>query len=188
MYEGMHVYDASFAEIETPDTEKGSLEFREVGVTHKWVVDTEEEGHWEVIQEYENGGQDVEWRVDKPEAGHWETTRESGEVFTGYPGLIAEDWPHDMKITDTYQYLLYTPYTEEELAQIAADKAEAERQAQIAALKRQLADTDYVVTKMSEYSVSGTEMPEDDAERYAGIIEQRAQWRAQINELEAQDA
>lgn len=54
-------------------------------------------------------------------------------------------------------------------------------------LKQKLLDTDYVITKMSEYNVSGTAMPEADAERYAGIIEQREQWRKQINELEVEN-
>lgn len=34
--------------------------------------------------------------------------------------------------------------------------------------------------------MSGVEMPEDDAQRYAEIMKQREEWRKQINELEAQ--
>lgn len=182
----MFVYDESFNRIESPDLERGRLEERAVGVTHSWVVDTEEQGHWETVAEYEGGGKDVEWRVDVPEAGHWETRREGGEVFEGYPSEIIPDWlPHDEKATETFGYFLYVPYTEEELAQIAQEKAEAEKQAQIAELKAKLADSDYVITKISEYNVSGEKMPDEDAERYAAIIEQRAQWRAKINELEA---
>lgn len=56
---------------------------------------------------------------------------------------------------------------------------------QIASLKQSLTETDYVITKISEYNVRGESIPEEDAERYASIIEQRAQWRAKINELEA---
>lgn len=180
-----YVYDADFKPVDNPDEEKGRIEYREIGITHKWVQDVEEEGHFETVAEYDNGGKDVEWVVDKEGSGHWETYREGGEQFDGYPGVIAEDWPHDQDVTDVFSYYLYTPYTEEELEQIAADKAEAEKQAQIADLKAKLADSDYVITKISEYNVSGEKLSDEDAEKYAAIIEQRSQWRAQINELEA---
>ncbi len=125
-----YVYDEDFNKIETPDEEKGSVEYRETTVTHRWVQDVEEQGHFEVLAEYENGGKDVEWVVDVDGSGHWETRREGGELFDGYPGPIAEDWPHDTDVSDVFGYFLYTPYTDEELAKIAADKAEAEKAAQ----------------------------------------------------------
>lgn len=54
---------------------------------------------------------------------------------------------------------------------------EAERRAeQIAQLKRQLADTDYAVIKISE----GAATPDE----YAEVIAQRQEWRAEINQLE----
>lgn len=127
----MFVYDESFNRMDRPDLEKGRLEERTVEVTHVWVVDTEEQGHWETVAEYEGGGKDVEWRVDVPEAGYWETRREGGEVFEGYPSEIIPDWlPHDDKATETFGYFLYVPYTEEELAQIEEERAEAERASQ----------------------------------------------------------
>lgn len=58
-------------------------------------------------------------------------------------------------------------------------------QAQIAELKQKLADTDYTVIKVYESMVTGEALPDEDAERYAEIIEQRKAWRVQINELEA---
>lgn len=56
---------------------------------------------------------------------------------------------------------------------------------QIANLKSQLAETDYAVIKVYESMVTGDALPEEDASRYAEIISQRQQWRAQINELES---
>lgn len=127
----MFVYDDGFNPVDSPDPERGRLEEREVDVTHEWVVDTEEQGHWETVAEYDNGGKDVEWRVDVPEAGHWETRREGGEVFEGYPSETIPDWlPHDEEATETFGYYLYVPYTEEELARIEEERAEAERASQ----------------------------------------------------------
>lgn len=184
-----YVYDDSFSLIEDPDLEKGKLEQKEIKLTHKYVVETEEVGHWNVIAEYpETGGKDVEWAVDVPEVGHWETRRDGDILFDDYPEEIPEDWSHDEEYTTTFYYCLYVPYTKEELEQIAKDNAEAERLNQIADYKQKLADTDYILTKMVEYNVSNTPMPEDDAARYAEIIEQRAQWRAEINRLESEEA
>ena len=56
---------------------------------------------------------------------------------------------------------------------------------QIAALKTKLAETDYVVTKVSEAMVVGEALSDEEAERYSEIITQRREWRAQINDLEA---
>lgn len=53
-------------------------------------------------------------------------------------------------------------------------------------LKQKLSDTDYVVSKMVESQVTGVPIPAEDAERYASILEQRQQWRDEINELESQ--
>lgn len=185
----MYVYDANFDPVENPDEEKGKLEYKEIVVKHVYIVDSEEQGHFEVVAEYpKTGGQDVEWVVDTERQGHWQTYFEDGTVFANYPvETIPEDWPKEQEITDVFEYFLYTPYTAEELEQIAAEKAEAERQRQIAELKQKLDETDYVITKMSEYNVSGEIMPEADAERYASVIEQREQWRKQINELEAEN-
>lgn len=56
---------------------------------------------------------------------------------------------------------------------------------QIGRLKSSLAQTDYAVIKVYEAMVTGDELPEEDAQRYAEIIAQRKEWRSKINELEA---
>lgn len=132
----MYVYDENFNRIESPDLEKGRLRELTVEVTHAWVVDIEEQGHWETVEEYpETGGKIVEWAVDVPEVGHWETRRKDGTLFESYPGPIAEDWPHEEEVSDTLSYLLYTPYPAEELEQIERERAEAEAKAMEAKLK-----------------------------------------------------
>jgi len=46
--------------------------------------------------------------------------------------------------------------------------------------------TDYITAKLAESLVTGEQFPKDDAARYADVIEQRKQWRIQINELDAE--
>lgn len=58
----------------------------------------------------------------------------------------------------------------------AEPSAEELKAREIAELKQKLADTDYVVIKIAEGVAT--------AEQYAGVIAQRQQWRARINELE----
>lgn len=116
------------------------------------------------------------------EDGFIEFLTEQDYGFDGYvPVEVSDDF--DVMMIGDYRFidgeLIYT-------GEGTAAKEKAEIQVQIDELKAKLTNTDYVITKMTEYNVSGTPMPEDDAERYASIIEQRVQWRVQINELEAQ--
>jgi hypothetical protein len=68
---------------------------------HEAVEAVEEQGHWETIAEYENGGSDVEWVVDVPGV-------EAAEAWDEYE--------------DIQRYILYT---EEELAERKAAEEEA---------------------------------------------------------------
>lgn len=183
----MVIFDESGGVVESPDLDLGEVTYEVEPVTHSWVVDSEEVGHWETVAEYDNGGRDVEWVVDSPETGHWDTKDENGEEVEHFDGAIAEDWPKDQTISDQWIYGTYRKYTEDELAKIAKEKAEAERQSQIDELKRKLTESDYVITKISEYNASGESLSDEDAQRYADVIAQRQEWRSQINELEAQD-
>ena len=114
--------------IESPDCEMGYIESRDKAVKHTYIIDVEEKGHWETIQEYENGGKDVEWKIDVPEEGHWETRDESGEIVEHYDGIIPEDWPKENAIDDTWQYSVSTEYTPEELSEREKAKKEADKQ------------------------------------------------------------
>lgn len=187
----MNTFDKEMNLIESPNLEKGYLTIETVKLTWNYVLESEEEGHWEVIAEYpETGGKDVEWVVDVPEVGHWAAKYDDGTLVNmeDYDGEERPDesWDKTVVYTTPWTYQLYTLYTDEELKQIAAENAENERLSQIADYKTNLADTDYILTKMVEYNVSNTPMPEEDAARYAEIINQRAQWRAEINRLEGE--
>ena len=187
----MNTFDKEMHLIESPDLEKGYLTIKTVELTWNYVLESEEEGHWKVIAEYpETGGKDVEWVVDVPEVGHWAAKYDDGTPVNmeDYDGEEQPDksWDKTVEYKKPWTYQLYTPYTAEELEQIAAENAENERLNQIADYKTKLADTDYILTKMVEYNVTNTPMPEEDATRYAEIINQRAQWRAEINRLEGE--
>lgn len=177
----MIIFDQEGNVIENPDTELGYLAIESMNVTVKWIVDVPSTGHYETIAEYPNGGKDIEWRIDTPEEGHWGVYDESGEIVEHFDGFIPEDWPHEEEHQTTWQFQRYIPYTEEELASIEV----AKKQGEIDAIKTKLAETDYVVTKLSELMLTGGSLSEEDAERYSEIIANRQAWRDEINQLES---
>lgn len=95
----MDIYDRQGNPVTDFDPAKGRLEMQKRMHHHEAVEAVEEQGHWETVAEYpETGGKDVQWVVD-------------------VPGVEArEAWDEEET------YWLYIPYTEEELAQMEADR------------------------------------------------------------------
>lgn len=95
----MDMYDEQGNPVTDYDPTKGRLEMQKRIHHHEAVEAVEEQGHWETVAEYpETGGKDVQWVVD-------------------VPGVEArEAWDEEET------YWLYIPYTEEELAQMEADR------------------------------------------------------------------
>lgn len=95
----MDIYDGQGNPVTDFDPAKGRLEMQKRINHHEAVEAVEEQGHWEAVAEYpETGGKDVQWVVD-------------------VPGVEArEAWDEEET------YWLYIPYTEEELAQMEADR------------------------------------------------------------------
>ena len=95
----MDMYDEQGNPVTDYDPAKGRLEMQKRIHHHEAVEAVEEQGHWETVAEYpETGGKDVQWVVD-------------------VPGVEArEAWDEEET------YWLYIPYTEEELAQMEADR------------------------------------------------------------------
>lgn len=95
----MDMYDEQGNPVTDFDPAKGRLEMQKRIHHHEAVEAVEEQGHWETVAEYpETGGKDVQWVVDAP-------------------GVEArEAWDEEET------YWLYIPYTEEELAQMEADR------------------------------------------------------------------
>lgn len=98
----MRVFDETkTTEIFYYDLEKGYLKADTLFIAHyEEVKAVEEQGHYEIVAEYPNGGRDVEWVVDVPAV-------EPQEAWDEY---------EDIQV--------YVPYTEEELAKIKQEKYE----------------------------------------------------------------
>ena len=91
----LDIYDGEGNPITDYDPGKGWLREQARLHHHEAVEAVEEQGHWETVAEYpETGGKDVQWVVD-------------------VPGVEAREAWDEEEI-----YLLYTPYTEQELAEM----------------------------------------------------------------------
>lgn len=99
----MRILDQNDNEIQPEDVDYrlGKLSDDKIFIQHHDAVEAvEEQGHYETLQEYPNGGKDVEWKVDVPSV-------EAKEAWDEYEDIQR-----------------YTKFTAEEL------KANAEREAQ----------------------------------------------------------
>ena len=99
----MRILDQNDNEIQPEDVDYrlGKLSDDKIFIQHHDAVEAvEEQGHYETLQEYPNGGKDVEWKVDVPGV-------EAKEAWDEYEDIQR-----------------YTKFTAEEL------KANAEREAQ----------------------------------------------------------
>lgn len=168
----MVILDKNGSVVESPDYEKGHVDTESMSVAHKYVVDTEEKGHWETIAEYpETGGADVEWRIDTKKSGHWETVDEDGKPVEHYDGVIPEDWPHEQEIEDVWTFGRYIEYTKEELEEIERRKSEAE------AAERK-SNQIGVAVAMLVRSIDTTTMNDDDM---ASLSELYGEWSDDAN-------
>lgn len=153
----MKIYNEDKTKVlkeEKLDLEKGHLESDTI-VTHVPAKEGKpEEGHYEVIKEYDNGGKDVKWVVDKE----------------GIP---------DVEEHDEYENIhVYIPYTEEELKQKEIDK----KNSQIDDFKRLLADSDYKVLKHIEGYYTEEEFEEIKSYR-ENLREQIRELELEISEI-----
>ena len=97
--QGLDIYDADGNPVTDYDPAAGWLVEQSRTHHHEAVEAVEEQGHWETVAEYpETGGKDVQWVID-------------------VPGVEAREAWDEEEI-----YLLYTPYTEQELAEMEAMK------------------------------------------------------------------
>lgn len=129
----MDIYDGQGNPVTDFDPAKGRLEMQKRIHHHEAVEAVEEQGHWETVAEYpETGGKDVQWVVD-------------------VPGVEArEAWDEEET------YWLYIPYTEEELAQMEADRNQPTPEERVKELEEALEEA-------LELLLSGaTEVTEDE--------------------------
>ena len=113
----MRILDENGNELETYDDTKGYLIDDKVLIAHHGAVEAvPDEGHFETIAEYPNGGKDVNWVVDKP----------------GVEAVEAWD-----EYEDIYRYI---PYTAAELAEIEEARKKEAEEAELRAKIRALPD------------------------------------------------
>lgn len=133
----MKVYNKDKTEIlEEYDLTKGELVKDKIITHHEEVIGQEEEGHYETIAEYPNGGKDVEYVIDKPYIEHQDAYDEEEEIGVYIPfseeklERIANEQEMarlKMEIASTdYEALKYAEgwFTEEEYAPIKQHREE----------------------------------------------------------------
>lgn len=128
----MVIYDESGIKVDSFDVSKGYVETKDKAVLHTYKVDVEGKSHLvnSVYYEDTDGWDQVEV-IDVEEKGHWETTdAETGEVVSDFDGAISDNWPHEIAVNDVWQYGIYHPYSEEQLAQIENEKQKFDQQEQ----------------------------------------------------------
>lgn len=87
----MRIFDELNNLLETFDESKGYLKKDSLFVRHHEAVDAaEEQGHWETIAEYPNGGKDVDWIVDVPAVEAKEAWDEYEDILRFVPFSVKE--------------------------------------------------------------------------------------------------
>lgn len=115
----------------------------------------------------------------------WIQTDETGRILASTDveefaiGMTEFEFPEGFDFNTQDEYRIVD-------GELVHDPKAPSAEQQIEELKRKLADTDYVVVKVSESMAIGQQLSDEEADRYADIIIQRQQWREQINALEAE--
>lgn len=158
----MRILDQNGNEIQPEDVDYrlGKLSDDKIFIRHHDAVEAvEEQGHYETLQEYPNGGKDVEWKVDVPGV-------EAKEAWDEYEDIQR-----------------YTKFTAEELKANAEREAQAVKQQEIqkavmAAVpmliqpmltSMPVEDLKAVSALVPEWTV-GTEYKTGDIVRYKGVL------------------
>ena len=143
-------------ELQNPDLMYGYLKDDKLLIAHHDAQEeVKEQTRLVLLHEYPNGGKEYEEVIDVPYQ----------------PAKEAWDEYEDIQV--------YIPYTEEELATIAARNA-------IVAAKAFLEKTDYIVLKIAEATAEGdAESVAALQEEYAEQLQKRKEARATVNEKEA---
>lgn len=151
----MRIFDETKTkELENPDLSKGRLGNDVIVTHHEGREGTQEQGHYEVVAEYPNGGKDVKWIVDVP--------------------AVLPIAPYDTE-EDIYVYI---PFTEQELIEndIVTLKQKLVETDWIAS-KLAEAVSKYIETGNNEQVI-------ELRTKYAKELSDRESWRLEINNLE----
>ncbi|MDY4140664.1 MAG: hypothetical protein SOY30_15215 [Eubacteriales bacterium] len=109
----MEIYNGNMERIENPDLSLGYLVPGKRTEHHAAVQGVTEQWHYETVAEYPNGGKDIRRVVD-------------------VPGVEARDaWDEEIAIQ------VYTPYTQEELDRMEAERNKPTTEERLAALEEE---------------------------------------------------
>lgn len=109
----MKIYDETKTKtLKEYDLNKGYLKDDVIIIHHPEVPFVKEEGHYETIAEYPNGGKDVEWIVDVQGTEYKEAYDENIaiKVYIPYSKIQLEKMNMEQQIEDLKQYLFDTDY------------------------------------------------------------------------------
>lgn len=87
----MRIFDELDNLLETFDETKGYLKNDSLFIRHHEAVEAvEEQGHWETLAEYPNGGKDVDWVIDVPAVEAKEAWDEYEDILRFVPFSVEE--------------------------------------------------------------------------------------------------
>lgn len=125
----MTVYDKDFNEVADHDLEAGHLSLVSQDLIAAYTVTKEGVGEYVTVAEYDNGGKDVEWQWSIEPEGEWHFCDSEGTEWANPPKPEVEKWWDKAEVYPCRaEWQLYTPYTEQELAEIAEEQAKAEEE------------------------------------------------------------
>lgn len=131
------IYNEDKTEIlnyEDLDFEKGHLVDDTLEIKHDAIVEVEESGHYEVLQEYDNGGKDLKYVIDVERVEPREAYTETVQIqkFVEYTGVELVEMQNEKRLTELknelastdYEALKYAEgwYTDEEYADMKAHR------------------------------------------------------------------
>ena len=109
----MEIYNGNMERIENPDLSLGYLTPGKRTEHHAAVQGVAEQWHYETVAEYPNGGKDIRRVVD-------------------VPGVESrEAWDEEIAIQ------IYTPYTQEELDRMEAERSKPTTEERLAAMEEE---------------------------------------------------
>lgn len=119
----MRIFDINDVELLEYDKTKGTLKEDQMFIKHHDAIEAvEEQGHYNTIREYPNGGKDVEWVVDVPGVKAKEAWDEYEDILRFIPFTDAELASN--RIAELKQMLRDTDYVTIKIAEGVATKEE----------------------------------------------------------------
>ena len=119
----MRIFDNNNVELLEYDKTKGILKEDQMFVKHHDGIEAvEEQGHYNTIREYPNGGKDVEWVVDVPGVKARDAWDEYEDILRFIPFTEAELATN--RISELKQMLRDTDYVTIKIAEGVATKEE----------------------------------------------------------------